>query len=31
MYYDTVADPGRKKTDVWYQTSSDDGATLPAP
>jgi hypothetical protein len=27
MYYDTVADPGRKKTDVWYQTSTDDGAT----
>lgn len=27
MYYDTVADSGRKKTDVWYQTSGDDGAT----
>ncbi len=31
MYYDTVNDPGRKKTDVWYQTSSDDGATWSAP
>ena len=31
IYYDTVNDPGRKKTDVWYQTSSDDGATWSAP
>ena len=31
MYYDTVSDPGRKKTDVWYQTSTDDGATWSAP
>jgi hypothetical protein len=31
MYYDTVADAGRKKTDVWYQTSTDDGATWSAP
>lgn len=28
MYYDTVSDPGRKKTDVWYQTSTDNGATF---
>jgi hypothetical protein len=27
MYYDTVADPGRKKVDVWTQSSFDDGAT----
>ena len=27
IYYDTVANAGRKKTDVWYQTSFDDGAT----
>jgi Fibronectin type III domain len=27
IYYDTVADSGRKKTDIWYQTSDDDGAT----
>jgi hypothetical protein len=27
IYYDTVGDPGRLKTDVWYQTSSDDGVT----
>jgi hypothetical protein len=26
-YYDTVNDPGRLKTDVWVQTSHDDGAT----
>ncbi len=31
MYYDTVSDPGRKKTDVWYQTSTDDGLTWSAP
>jgi hypothetical protein len=30
MYYDTVADSGRKKTDVWYQTSADDGVTFSA-
>jgi hypothetical protein len=30
IYYDTVGDPGRKKTDIWYQTSSDDGATWSA-
>ena len=31
MYYDTIADAGRKKTDVWYQSSSDGGATWSAP
>jgi hypothetical protein len=31
MYYDTVADAGRKKSDVWYQTSTDDGASWSAP
>jgi Neuraminidase (sialidase) len=30
IYYDTVGDAGRKKTDIWYQTSSDDGATWSA-
>ncbi|HEX4965925.1 MAG TPA: hypothetical protein VF173_34265 [Thermoanaerobaculia bacterium] len=27
MYYDTVGDPGRKKVDVWLQSSFDDGVT----
>ncbi|MFL6263299.1 MAG: hypothetical protein ACJ76Y_26690 [Thermoanaerobaculia bacterium] len=27
MYYDTVGDPGRKKVDVWTQSSFDDGVT----
>src|SRR5207253_4822181 len=27
MYYDTVADPNRKKVDVYYQMSADGGAT----
>jgi hypothetical protein len=31
MYYDTVADAGRKKTDVWYQSSLDHGASWGAP
>ncbi len=31
IYYDTVAAAGRKKSDVWYQTSSDDGVTWSAP
>ncbi|MEP7009923.1 MAG: sialidase family protein [Acidobacteriota bacterium] len=31
MYYDTVGDTGRKKSDVWYQSSSDDGVTWSAP
>ncbi len=26
IYYDTIADSGRKKVDVWMQVSSDDGA-----
>jgi hypothetical protein len=31
IYYDTVGDAGRKKTDLWYQSSFNDGATwLPA-
>ena len=28
IYYDTVNDSGRKKTDVWYQSSGDDGASF---
>jgi hypothetical protein len=31
MYYDTVADAGRKKADVWYQRSSNDGVSWDAP
>ncbi len=31
IYYDTVGDPGRKKVDVWYQSSFDDGVTWIAP
>jgi len=30
IYYDTVADAGRKKVDVYYQMSSDGGATWQA-
>lgn len=30
MYYDTVGDVNRRKTDVWYQISTDDGATWSA-
>jgi hypothetical protein len=30
IYYDTVNDAGRLKTDVWMQTSSDHGATWSA-
>jgi hypothetical protein len=30
IYQDTVSDPGRLKTDVWMQTSSDDGVTWSA-
>ncbi|HEX4959924.1 MAG TPA: hypothetical protein VF173_03730 [Thermoanaerobaculia bacterium] len=29
-YYDTVADPRRRKTDVWFQSSHDDGVTWSA-
>ena len=31
MYYDTVADAGRKKTNVYYQASYDDGVTWSSP
>jgi hypothetical protein len=31
VYYDTVADPTRKKTDIWYQSSFDDGLTWTVP
>jgi hypothetical protein len=31
MYYDTVGDAGRKKSDVWYQSSFDDGQTWSTP
>lgn len=31
IYYDTVADPTRKKTDIWYQSSFDDGLTWTVP
>lgn len=30
IYYDTVGDSTRKKTNIYYQTSSDDGATWSA-
>jgi hypothetical protein len=30
IYYDTVGNAGRKKTDVYYQSSFDDGATWSA-
>jgi hypothetical protein len=30
IYYDTVNSSTRKKTDVWYQTSADDGVTWSA-
>ncbi|HEV2721211.1 MAG TPA: pre-peptidase C-terminal domain-containing protein [Thermoanaerobaculia bacterium] len=31
IYYDTVNDPNRKKVDVYYQMSSDGGATWQTP
>ncbi len=31
MYYDTIDDPGRLKTNVYYQVSTDDGTTWSAP
>jgi hypothetical protein len=31
VYYDTVNDPGRFKTDVWYQSSFDGGQTWKSP
>jgi hypothetical protein len=30
IYYDTVGDPTRTATNVWYQTSADNGATWSA-
>ena len=30
VYYDTVNDPGRLKTNLWMQTSSDNGVTWTA-
>ncbi len=31
VYYDTVGDAGRKRADLWYQSSYNDGATWTAP
>jgi hypothetical protein len=31
VYNDTVADPGRLKTDIWMQYSDDDGVTWSTP
>ena len=31
IYYDTVSDAGRKKVDIYYQLSTDHGATWQAP
>jgi hypothetical protein len=31
VYYDTVNDPGRKKTDLWYQSSFDGGQSWSSP
>ena len=31
MYYDSVADPGRKKVHVYYQSSSDHGVSWSSP
>ena len=31
IYYDTVNDAGRKKTDIWYQSSFNDGVSWNAP
>jgi hypothetical protein len=31
IYYDTVGDAGRKKSDLWYQSSFDDGVTWSTP
>ena len=27
VYYDTIKDPNRLKTDIWMQTSKDGGVT----
>src|SRR5579862_222514 len=31
IYYDTVADPGRLKADIWMQSSTDNGVTWSSP
>ncbi len=31
IYQDTVGDPGRQKTDLWYQSSYNDGVTWTPP
>ena len=31
VYYDTVGNAGRKKADLWYQSSFNDGATWTTP
>ncbi|MFP5287171.1 MAG: exo-alpha-sialidase, partial [Thermoanaerobaculia bacterium] len=31
IYYDTVEDPARRKVHLWYQSSTDDGATWTKP
>ena len=31
IYYDTVGDAARKKTDIWFQNSADDGVTFSTP
>ena len=31
VYYDTIGDPGRLKTDFWYQSSYDGGVTWSTP
>lgn len=31
IYYDTVGDAARRKTNIWYQSSYDDGTTWTAP
>ncbi|MEN3333420.1 MAG: hypothetical protein V7641_2785 [Blastocatellia bacterium] len=31
IYYDTVNDAGRKKTDIWYQSSFNDGVSWNTP
>ena len=30
VYYDTINDPGRLNTDIWMQTSTDDGTSWSA-
>lgn len=31
IYYDTVGDPARRKSDIWYQSSFTDGVSWNAP